>query len=667
MSKKRTLSTDLFAELFQTERSAVRHPRREAERLGPVPPATALRAVAAHADEALADVARLAKERGLHASAVGQVAGEAFSVARHLVVDRVLSAEQSFRGTLLGLRHGVDVVRLLRSAADEEGDAPLVDWCDRWLSVRLRLVAGVEAELGWFGHHPDVARNGGSRSKRAMSRVLALVGASALAMGAACTDVAIGAGGDATSPTSPGGTETGPRGSAPVPGEGGASGADGGAGEGGAGGDAGEVLAPYVHFDINHVLSTGQSNAVANDGKPVVSTSQPYDNVMFDVGVMTGSQCDGDGCKRYDVPSAFVPLVEGDTFFPGSAVETMSSSMANTATRLARAGALAGTGHASHDLLVSLHGRSGNSYWCLRKGGCPWWEDRGYVKPWDDAMRQVADGKRLADAAGKSYAVRAITAIHGEHDHYAWSSGDSLFPLPRTDGQGDLADYGDALAEWQRDYEAGVKAITGQTVSPPLLVSQYSHWNDVPTTVISFQQLRAHVQSNGKVVVVGPTYPMPYSSSCLHFTGEGERWLGEYFGKVYTRIVVERKTWEPLRPLALVRNGAAVTVSFAVPKPPLVLDTETVKDPGSYGFEAVDAAGARLAIASVALAGPTSVTVTLADPAAPAARLRYAYTFTGCGGSGTIARGNLRDSDDTPSAIGKALWNWSVHFDEAIP
>ncbi len=652
--KKHPLSTELFAELFQAEHSAYRHPRREAARLGHVPPASALLAVSAHANETLDVLPVLARERGIKGAETAALAGEAFSAARHLVVDRLLSPEKSYRGTLLGLRHGIDLVRLLRAAADEDGDAALVDFCDRWLGVRLRLVAGVEAEIGWFGHHQDEARRG------RMARVLALVATGAIVSTVGCKsgpDVASAPEEPAeVAPSSPEPSSGGPSGSGPS-----SSGSGGDAG----GEDAGEVIPPYVHFDINHILSTGQSNSVANDGKPVLSTTQPYDNLMFDVGVMTASQCDGDGCRSYDTPKSFVPLVEGDTFF--SPVETMSSSLANTITRLARDGALAGTGHASHDLLVSLHGRSGNSYWCLRKGGCPWWDGRGYVKPWDDAVKQVTDGKRLADAAGKTYAVRAITAIHGEHDHYAASAGASLFPLPRTDGQGMLADYGEALVEWQRDYEAMVKPITGQTVSPPLFVQQYSHWNDAPTTVIAYQQLRAHVTSNGKVVVVGPSYQLPYSSNCLHFTGDGERWLGEYFGKAYARVVVERKRWEPLRPIAITRAGSTLTVKYVVPKPPIVLDTESVKDPGDRGFEVVDGSGARLPIANVAVSGPDTVTVTLAGPAAPAARLRYAYTFTGCGGSGTLARGNVRDSDDTPSALGHTLWNWSVHFDEAIP
>ena len=41
---------------------------------------------------------------------------------RHFVVDRFVDVEQSYRGTLLGMRHGLDLVRLLREVADDEGD-----------------------------------------------------------------------------------------------------------------------------------------------------------------------------------------------------------------------------------------------------------------------------------------------------------------------------------------------------------------------------------------------------------------------------------------------------------------------------------------------------------------------------------------------------------------
>jgi hypothetical protein len=156
MERPRLLPS-LMTELFQTERSAYRHPIREAKRLGDVPPAIALRAVAAHANEVLDELPKMARARGVKAAGVGTIIGETFSDVRHFFADRLIDRERSYRGTLLGMRHGIDLVRLLRAAAEDEADAELVSWCDRWLDVRERLVAGVEGELDWFGHHQSFA------------------------------------------------------------------------------------------------------------------------------------------------------------------------------------------------------------------------------------------------------------------------------------------------------------------------------------------------------------------------------------------------------------------------------------------------------------------------------------------------------------------------------
>ena len=151
------LLPSLMTELFQTERSAYRHPIREAKRLGDVPPAIALRAVAAHANEVLDELPELARARGLTLAKLGTVIGETFSDVRHFFADRLIDRERSYRGTLLGMRHGIDLVKLLRAAAEDEADAALVAWCERWLGTRERLVAGVERELDWFGHHQTFA------------------------------------------------------------------------------------------------------------------------------------------------------------------------------------------------------------------------------------------------------------------------------------------------------------------------------------------------------------------------------------------------------------------------------------------------------------------------------------------------------------------------------
>lgn len=494
------------------------------------------------------------------------------------------------------------------------------------------------------------------------------VAAFVLTLSAACgivtTDSTSGSGGTGTStdPSDPANPN--------APGDAKRPGAPGSSGNPGSADGAGEPPpVPYEPFDVNHVLSTGQSNSVANDATPPITSTQPYANLKFDTGVIPGRQCDGDGCKSYAKPTRFVPLIEGDSFF-GYGVETMSSGLANEAAKLAKEKLLVGKPKPTHDVLVSLHGRSGNTYLCLRKGGCDQkGSARGYIPPFDDAMMEVADAMALAKAAGKSYVVRAVTTIHGESDHYSYSNNQQEFPMPATSGNGVVANYGEGMIEWQKDYEAAIKSLTGQKLPIPLFMLQMSNWNDVAHSRIPTWQLEAHVKAHGKVVVVTPGYPIGYASDCLHFTNHGERRIGEYFGKAYARVVLEGKPWEPLRPIDVTLQGTVVTAKFVVPKPPLVLDTTHVKNPGNYGFELFDDTGAPPAITSVALAGPDTVKITLASaPTGGNVRLRYAYTATPltCPGFENGPRGNLRDSDDTPSVYGYDLWNWSVHFDEPV-
>jgi hypothetical protein len=418
-------------------------------------------------------------------------------------------------------------------------------------------------------------------------------------------------------------------------------------------GPNGQPRIPYVPRDVNHILFTGQSNSVANAAKPVLSTTQPYQNLMFSSGVMPASGCDGAGCRRYDKPSSLVPLVEGDTFF--YPVETPSAGMANQITSMKN----------EHRVLVTLHGRSGNTYWCLRKGGCNY--KPGYISPFEQAMDEVRDAKALTAAANQSYVVRAAATVHGESDHYSYTLGLDEFPLDGTNGEPKaITSYADALIEWQADYESSVRAILGQTEAVPLFVTQISGWNDTRYSKVAQFQLDAHVRAPGKVILVGPAYPIEIASDCRHFTSHGERRLGEYIAKAYARTIIDGIPWEPVRPKDVKRAGATVTVTFHVPAPPLVLDTERVVQAASYGFD-YEEAGGPVPITNVAISGPDKVTITLARAAA--GRLTYAQNQVPqtCIGSEAGARGNLRDSDATPSKSGYDLHNWAVHFDVAVP
>jgi hypothetical protein len=157
----------LFIELFQTEQSADVHSRREADRLDSTPPANALRAVADHAHAALGEFSALAEPRGFSATRAGMAVGSFFSQVRDLLADRLIDRERSYRGTLLGMRHGMDLVRSLRDVADVAGDAALTTALDAWLRARAPLVDNVAAELAWFARNPERALEGGKGPLRA--------------------------------------------------------------------------------------------------------------------------------------------------------------------------------------------------------------------------------------------------------------------------------------------------------------------------------------------------------------------------------------------------------------------------------------------------------------------------------------------------------------------
>ncbi|MDQ3334825.1 MAG: hypothetical protein M4D80_06680 [Myxococcota bacterium] len=157
------LCTKLCRELAQSEHSAVVHPQREAKRLGDVSPAHALLAIAEHAKALRPRFEALMVKRQPKGIKVGRVFGEIFSVIRQLIADRVIDAERSYRGTLLGLRHGIDVVRLLREVSLREHDTHLLRFCDDFLVERVALMEGAEQALAWFAEQPSRAIRSGMR------------------------------------------------------------------------------------------------------------------------------------------------------------------------------------------------------------------------------------------------------------------------------------------------------------------------------------------------------------------------------------------------------------------------------------------------------------------------------------------------------------------------
>ncbi|CAN5755791.1 hypothetical protein BH11MYX3_BH11MYX3_38860 [soil metagenome] len=163
MTELRKLREKLCRELSQSEHSAIAQPRREARRLGEVPPARAILAIAKHAEEQRPRLYALVSGRrsGAVGIELGRWIGELFSLLRHYLFDRLIDTERSYRGTLLGVSHGVDIVRLLSAVATREGDERLLQFCEEWLGERQSLLALAQEELAWFAERPRLAVQSG--------------------------------------------------------------------------------------------------------------------------------------------------------------------------------------------------------------------------------------------------------------------------------------------------------------------------------------------------------------------------------------------------------------------------------------------------------------------------------------------------------------------------
>ncbi|CAN5840376.1 hypothetical protein BH11MYX3_BH11MYX3_43140 [soil metagenome] len=152
----RRLLQKLIRETGRAEVQALEHPAREGKRLGETPPVRALAAVAEHATEMQARFTTLLEGHELAGQNTSGI-GTTLATLRHLVVDRVVDPERSFRTALLDLRHGIEVVKLLREITRREMLFGLIRWCDDWLGARRTLVARVEAQLSWFAEQELLA------------------------------------------------------------------------------------------------------------------------------------------------------------------------------------------------------------------------------------------------------------------------------------------------------------------------------------------------------------------------------------------------------------------------------------------------------------------------------------------------------------------------------
>jgi hypothetical protein len=414
--------------------------------------------------------------------------------------------------------------------------------------------------------------------------------------------------------------------------------------------DTSSAPAPKPAWDWTGIIGTGQSLSVGEQGKPVLSTTQPYHNLKLSTDDLPWP------VDPNDPKLALVPLVEPigriAPRYPSSwprniAGETPHSAMANELTALVVAAAGVD--------FVSVHsavGENGQGMKFLKKNAIVVGTN-GHS--FEAALIEAKAITRLAKAAGKTYGIGAITIVHGESD-----AGNK--------------DYEKQLYQLWSDYNADLPAITGQSQKILMIVSQQNSVNDrSPSTQA---QWKIGADHPGDLVCAGPKYQYP-SAEGIHLTTEGYRELGEKFAQIYYQRILLGNDWQPLAPTGIERNGAVITVHFHVPAGPLVWDTSLQTPHGTNdewkagkGFE-VATARKKVAITSAEISGDAVVITCATDPGKGA---RVSYAMVGVKPrmmtpfKGTFRWGLLRDSDPfVGSVTGKAQPNYCVAFDLTAP
>ncbi len=428
----------------------------------------------------------------------------------------------------------------------------------------------------------------------------------------------------------------------------------------------------------NHIITYGQSLASAAEGWPALSRQPRYDNLMLGQAVRSATYS-GAAFKPVG-EAAFTPLRAVVQRKDDAAVILEQAKVARLDEHAQEEGESVDVGalnmarrlylhrHGSdtdseHLFIASNASTSGRSIAQLSKSGGTH-EYRRVTQAMDQA-------KALADAENASYAVSAFFWMQGEYD-YSQTNG----------GVNDKARYKRLMRQLRDDLYADTKAITEQPQMPAFISYQTdakSSVQDGSLAVGMAQWELAREEPNW--FLAGPVYP--YVDKGVHLSANGYRWFGQMLGKVYHRVVVERKGWQPLSPMQATVDGRDVLIDFHVPHPPLAFDKpylgHQAREVKNKGFLLYDDRG-EVPIVAVELAADTIVRLRAGRELSGQPRITYASYQVG-------GAGQLRDSDpmradasyeylpelmpeeaNIEALVDKPypLHNWSIAFDLTV-
>ncbi|AZL45246.1 TPA: hypothetical protein MFO42_22915 [Klebsiella pneumoniae] len=275
----------------------------------------------------------------------------------------------------------------------------------------------------------------------------------------------------------------------------------------------------------------------------------------------------------------------------------------------------------------------------------------------------------LKGATSTPYYQRLISCVQG-HMQAAAAAGHTdvrVAGLVFLQGENDYGgtareSYLQMLNQLIDDFNADVKAITGQTDNPGFYLYQtggtYVSQSKGNTLPVDMAQL--DITSRPDAFMVAPMFPYPQAVAAkTHKSANAYRWWGCAAANAVHHIY-KGMNHSPFRMVKAVYDGTRIYVPFMVPCPPLairpfyVVSTPTIKT--DWGFTIIDGTGTLTGAAlNVEIVSPSVVCITPSRPLSGNIRINLGDQLHG---------GGHNIADSSPQ---KAIFNWQYYGDNNQP
>lgn len=400
---------------------------------------------------------------------------------------------------------------------------------------------------------------------------------------------------------------------------------------------------PMELADYNMIVIHGQSNGQGAQAPRLTKTEYVPDRAYrFYRGIHTWASTDNAATPE-NRPSSQFQLV------PLSSPYAMMTSLGNAETVAhGLAANLTAQTASGHKFIFSYAGQGGRFLRELDKRHDDAKDPRagtsqtpgGYYRT---AIDDIKRAKALADAEGKTFKVLGVLWMQGESEGgYAVNRWDGGLPRPVL-----LQTYQSDLLAVKSDFIADARLITGQAQGPYFLsyqtvgsIAGQAQLNaslfdtDLHMTSSSYMFEKADSAATINTVTGVHTY-----GSAIHWSSDGQRWMGAQMAKKLLDLISGDTTRSGLYPVRFVRSDrlipgkTVIDVTYNVPKPPLVLDTNSLplnfgpygRNQNRAGFKVANSSSV-VGLESVQVTGPDSIRVITESrvPADQDFRLMYA-------------------------------------------